>query len=107
MGGGGGAAHELAGVAHDVADDAERRAGRVDVRVAHHKLLEDVVLPRRRPRARAMFIYSSKIDRSWSRALRTMNPSGCRSARRPPRAIPGAETSAVCSGGGWGWGALR
>mmetsp|Transcript_52088 Transcript_52088/g.108745 ORF Transcript_52088/g.108745 Transcript_52088/m.108745 type:complete len:356 (+) Transcript_52088:1486-2553(+) len=36
--------HVLAGVAHDVADDAERRARRVDVGVAHHELLEDVVL---------------------------------------------------------------
>ena len=36
--------HILRGVFKDVGDDFHRRQGRVDVGVAHHKLLEDVVL---------------------------------------------------------------
>ena len=36
-------------VAHDVLDDAKRRLGRVDERVADHELLQDVVLRKRPP----------------------------------------------------------
>ena len=38
------AGHALGAVGNDVADDPHRRAGRVDVGVADHELLEDVVL---------------------------------------------------------------
>ena len=38
--------HVPRGVFDDVGDDAHRRSGRVDIRVADHELLEDVVLDR-------------------------------------------------------------
>ena len=40
--------HVLRGVLEDVGDDAHRELGRVDIGVAHHELLEDVVLNRTR-----------------------------------------------------------
>ena len=40
--------HVLRGVLEDVGDDAHRELGRVDIGVAHHELLEDIVLDRTR-----------------------------------------------------------
>ena len=57
--------HVRRGVGEDVGDDAQRRAGRIDVGVAHHELFEDVVLDRAGEllRRHALFLGGDDVER--------------------------------------------
>ena len=93
--------HVPGGVFDDVGDDPHRRPGRVDVGVADHELLENVVLDRARsacpaarpaPRRRRCSRRAPAAPRRSSSSTRSSGRAGCRrtgsSCPRPSRSRP-------------------
>ena len=54
--------HVLRGVLEDVGDDSHRELGRIDIGVAHHELLEDVVLDRTRKLVEGAALLQTRND---------------------------------------------
>ena len=75
--------HPGAGVAEDVGDDPHRRLGRIDVGVADHELLEDVVLdgPGQLLRRHALLLGGHHVQRE-DRQHRTVHRHGHRHRRQ-------------------------